>query len=575
RYELARLNFDDGNFEVALKYLSYLFEKHRDSNEREVARMLLWIYTMDEHFDANRVVQMFEILRERHPSLTIPFDKILKVGSAYRMMEEYERAWLVFRATIDSSFINDASLSAVLEDQGQFLGSLEYMDRIWLEYPDTAAVVSAHFAISQQLYEKAPKAHELKAEEERRRRERGEDEVEDYDRIGLLKRSLDYLHRFLTHHPEDPLADDAAFSMANAYFALEDYETVVIAAEGFRELYPKSSFGTSFQYMAALGHFWQYHYKEALEAAAPVAESESKDRDYARYITAQVHHALGKPADAIEWYRKVKELYPDAGDAIRYFEEEKIEMDEVTTFKPDEEVEVELRFRNIEEAYLQIYRVDLMKLYLREKNLSNITKVHLAGIEPEFELTLDLGDGKDYRDRERLAKLPLKEEGAYLVICRGDDLFTSSMVLVTPLKLEIQETPSAGSLRVNVRDTVDEGYQAKVHVKAIGSNDSEFKSGDTDLRGIFVAEGLNGAATVIARQDGRYAFYRGTNHLGQRTQQGQPVPQQQELQQQLRQGDYLNNLIDSNDAIQRGNIDGWNKLRRGKGGKGVEVQQAR
>ena len=39
---------------------------------------------------------------------------------------------------------------------------------------------------------------------------------------------------------------------------------------------------------------------------------------------------------------------------------------------------------------------------------------------------------------------------------------------------------------------------ANVHVKAIGSGDNEFKSGDTDLRGIFVAEGLNGSATVIA-----------------------------------------------------------------------------
>lgn len=578
RFELATLNFNDGNYDVALEHLLHLFKTNRSNYEKDLARMLLWIYTMDEYFDAERVVEMFEILRERHPRLTIPFDKILIVGKAYRLIGEHERAWLVFRATIDSSFINDASLSATLEDQGQFLGSIEYMDRIWLEYPDTPAVVSTHFALSQQLFEKAPKAHELKAEEERRRRARGAKGAEraDYDRIGLLKSSLGYLHRFLTHHPTDPLADDAAFSMANAYFALEDYETVVNAAEGFRKVYPKSGFVTSFQYMAALGHFWQYHYDKALAAAAPVTESNSKDRDYARYITAQIHHALGAPGEAIDWYEKVKGLYPDAVDAIQYFKDKKIEMDEVVTFEPKEKVEIELRFRNIKEAYLQIYRVDLMKLYLREKNLSNITKVHLAGIEPEMEMTLDLGDGKDYRDRERKAILPLKEEGAYLVICRGDDLFTSGMVLVTPLKLEIQENPGAGSVRVNVRDTVDKGYQAKVHVKAIGSNDVVFKSGDTDLRGIFVAEGVNGAATVIARQDGRYAFYRGENHLGQQaTPNQQPTPQQKGGQlKQLQQGDYLNNLGDSNKMIQHGNIEGWNSLRRGEGGKGVEIQQA-
>lgn len=573
RFELADLNFKDGNWDAALEHLQYLHEKERQHYERDVARMLLWIHTMDDYFDARKVVEMFEILRERHPSLVIPFDKILIVGKAYRVIGEHERAWLVFRATIDSSFINDASLSAILEDQGQFIGGIEYMERICREYPDTPQVVASTFALSQQLYDKAPKAHELEAEQNRRNRGK-DDKKESFDRISLLKQSLDHLHRFLTLYPNEPLADDAAFSMANAYFALEDYEMVVRAAEGFRKVYPKSTFVTSFQYMAALGHFWQYHYEEALASAAPVTDSESKDRDYARYITAQIHHALGTPAKAIEWYRKVSQLHPDAADAIAYFEEEKIEMDEVTTFKPKEKPEVEIRFRNIKEAYLQIYKVDLMKLYLREKNLSNITKVHLAGIEPEFEMTLELGDGKDYRDRDIKTTLPIKEEGAYLVICRGDDLFTSGMVLVTPLKLEVQETPGAGSLRVNVRDTVNNGYQAKVHVKAIGSHDDEFKSGDTDLRGIFVAEGLRGAATVIARQDGRYAFYRGSTHLGQpveANQQPQPV---QQLRQQMKQQDFLQNLNIDNNVIQSGNIQQWESLRRGQGGQGVEIQKA-
>jgi hypothetical protein len=172
--------------------------------------------------------------------------------------------------------------------------------------------------------------------------------------------------------------------------------------------------------------------------------------------------------------------------------------------------------------------------------------------------------------------LPLEDEGAYLVICRGDNLFTSGMVLVTPLKLEIQEMPSAGSLRVNVRDTIDEGYQANVHVKAIGSSDNEFKSGDTDLRGIFVAEGLTGSATVIARQEGRYAFYRGTTHLGQpELPNATPAQQAAPLKgQQLQQKDFLENLDLDNGEIQRLNIQNWDTLRRGKGGKGVEVQEA-
>jgi tetratricopeptide (TPR) repeat protein len=387
--------------------------------------MLLWIYTMDEYFNAERVVEMFEVLRERHPDLTIPFEKILAVGKAYRVMGEHERAWLVFRATVDSSFINDASLSATLEDQGQFLGSLEYMDRIWRDYPDTSAVVSAYFAISQQLYEKAPKAHELKAEENRRRRQRGDKakDEEGYDRIGLLKRSLEYLHGFLTLYPDEPLADDAAFSMANAFFALEDYKTVVVVAERFQKRYPKSTFVSSFQYMAALGHFWQLHYDEALASAAPVSDGDSKDRDYARYITAQIHHAQGAPGEAIAWYRKVEKLYPDAKEAI-------------------------------------------------------------------------------------------------------------------------------------------------------GSRDNQFKSGDTDLRGIFVAEDLNGSATVIARQEGRYEFYRGTSHLGRPVLPNAKQSQQKKPSRTLQQKDFLQNINYSNGMIQSQNIKGWDSFRRQKGGKGVEVKKA-
>jgi TolA-binding protein len=575
-FELAKRNFDDGNYEAAFPHLKICFEKYRKYSERDTARMLLWIYTMEETFDEKRVVEMFEILRERHPDLTIPFDKILLVGKAYRMIGEFERAWLIYRATIDSSFIKDAAISATLEDQGQFLGSLEYIERIWREYPDTASSIAAYFAISQQLYEKAPKAHELKAEENRRRRLRGEDEKKEdgYDQIGLLTRSLDSLHLFLTFYPEDPLADDAAFSMANAFFAIKDYGTVVKVAEEFQKRYADSEFASSFQYMAALGHFWQRHYDDALASAAPVTDGDSKDRDYARYITAQIHHAQGAPGEAIAWYEKVQDLYPDAKEAIGYFEEEKISLEEVSTFKPGEKVETKISFRNIKEASLQIYKVDLMKLYLREKNLSNITKVHLAGIEPESQLTLQLGEGKDYRDRDMTATLPIKEEGAYLVICRGDNLFTSGMVLITPLKLEIQESPAAGALRVNVRDTTNKGYRANVHVKAIGSSDNEFQSGDTDLRGIFVAEGLNGTATVIARQDGRYAFYRGTNNLGTPpVPNATPAPKGQQMQ-QLQKKDFLQNLEMGNGRIQQGNIDNWNSIRRGKGGKGVEVQKA-
>ena len=331
----------------------------------------------------------------------------------------------------------------------------------------------------------------------------------------MLKRTADLLFSFLAMYPKDPLADDAGFSLANCLLTLKNYPLVVALGNEFAKKYSDSPLAPGFQYMTALGLFWQNQYADALAAAKVVADGDSKDRDFARYILGQIYHAESKPKEAIDWYGKVKQLYPDAAEAIAYFEKKSIALDEVSVVKPGQPVELTLKYRNIKEASLQVYRVDLMKLYLQQKNLSAITSVQLAGIRPELEQTTALGDGKDYVEKERKVALPLKDEAAYLVICRGDDLFTSGMVLITPLKIEVQEDSTSGRVRANVLDTAKGGYRPEVHVKAIGSADTEFRSGETDLRGLFIADNVHGKATVIAREgESRYAFFRGETWLG-------------------------------------------------------------
>jgi tetratricopeptide (TPR) repeat protein len=575
RLTLGKLTFEDGLYQDALTHLRAARKMNRTYNERDVARMLLWIHTSPGFYDAKGIVEVFEVLRERYPELEIPFDKILVVGRAYRDIGEPERAYLVFRATIDASFVSDAGVSAVLEDEGQFLGSVDFQESLWREYPDTAEVVTAYFALSQSLYMKAPTAH-LLAKQERQialARGRAAESGEAPDRIGMLKEAIRLLESFLRLYPADPLADDAAFSMANAFLDLKQHEVVVEICRVFRDRFGKSDFRTGFQYMEALGHFWQHAYDAALAAAVAVGEGDSKDRDFARYIVGQIHHAKGNPADAIEWYGKVKTQYPDAKEAIEYFEEKRISLEEVSIFEPGEKVELGLDYRNVKEAALQVYRVDLMKLYLREKNLANITSVHLAGIRPELELTVPLGDGRDYVDKERKISLDLTEEAAYLVICRGDDLFASGLVLITPLRIEVQEDPTSGRVRVNVLDRAGEGYAAEVHVKAIGSADREFRSGETDLRGIFVADGLRGKATVIARSgDSRYAFYRGERWLG--APEHARVPAAVRPPAEGERMDYRQNLRGLNDAIQRQNMQQFDQMRRQRQG-GVQIQRAR
>src|SRR5206468_9608534 len=91
----------------------------------------------------------------------------------------------------------------------------------------------------------------------------------------------------------------------------------------------------------------------------------------------------------------------------------------------------------------------------------------------------------------------------------------------------------------------------KVQVKVIGSNNPQFFSGETDLRGVYVAEGVQGQVTAVVRKEtSEYAFYRGTTYVGQ-----PPVPvpptaqagaQQGQGQPQAPNAPAMNQALDAN-----------------------------
>ena len=558
-YTLGKSNFEDKHFSEALPLLAKLRQRNSSYQEKKVAQMLLWIYATDRYYDARKAIDTFEVLREQEPDLYIPFSKMRMVGRAYRDLGEFERASLVYNAVIDASFAKDSNISAVVQDEGQFLQSIEFMQDLWRDYPDTAITIPVYFAISQSLYEKVPLVDKLDLL---------------ISRKGLLEKTAAILRQFSTLYPINPLVDDATLSLINVLLDVEDFRQAVQLAKVGQICYPESDFLSSFQYAESLGFFSMREYDQAIASARMVANGDSDDRDLARYILGQIYHAQKDPEQAINWYNQVKLIYPDAKESIDYFEQKRVSLPEVTFKYPSEKAEIQLKYRNIKEAFVQVYQVDLMKLYLRQKNLSQITQVKLAGIEPQFAENFTLGIGKDYTDKTRPIDLSLAKEGAYLVICRGDDnLFTSGLVLITPLRIEVQEDQISGRVRVNVKDENTGNYAAKVHVKAIGTENDKFISGKTDLRGVFIADGIRGQSTVIARSnENRYAFYRGTQVIGTRTRskrkQNQFVPVLQ------KSTDYRMNLKMRNKKIQSSNIEQFDRMRRSSQA-GVQVYKAR
>jgi tetratricopeptide (TPR) repeat protein len=341
-----------------------------------------------------------------------------------------------------------------------------------------------------------------------------------FNRVDLVRRAWRMLESFLTEYPDDPAADQAAFAAATALLDLRAYDDAAAACNRYAVRYPKSDLLDSFWYVAGYCRFATGRHEAALEMCRKVAEATRIDPDTGRrepsrnkwqavYILGQVYHSLGRAADAIREYRRVEDQFVDARQSIAYFLRKAIELPEVVTLKPGEPAEVELTFRNVAACDLKVYRIDLMKFSLLKRSLGGITRINLAGIRPHHQATIALGDGRDYRDRTRKLTLPLKEEGAYLVVCRGDNLYASGLVLVTPLAVEVQADAASGRVRTTVKDRVNDKYVSDVHVKVIGSGNADFVSGQTDLRGLFVADGIRGGATVIALAGpSRYAFYR-------------------------------------------------------------------
>jgi len=575
-YALGKHFFDKGEFKTAGKHLTELVEKWDLDPDpyRQSVKML-----MDVHLATgppSRVVHYFEIIKEKWPDEEIPFEKIVKVGTAYHELGEYERSYLIFRATVESSFMRESGVAGFLESQGEFTRSVAVMGRLLREYPAEGYIASATYALAQRVYAQAPKA----AGDEKLRRQK-------INRVDLIRRAWTMLESFLAAYPEDPAADQAAFSAANALLELKAYKEATAACNQYATRYPESDLLDSYWYMIGYCHFATSEHKAALEMCRKVAEHlrtdkktgrkvESPNKWRAIYILGQVHHSLGEAPAAIEEYRRVKDRFPDAGQSIDYFMRKAIGLPEVTTVEPGKAADVELKFRNIPACDAKVYRIDLMKFSLLKRNLGGITKINLAGISPYHEATVELGDGKDYRDRTHKIPLPLKEEGAYLVVCRGENLHASGLVLLTPLAVEVQEDATSGRVRTTVKDRTEDRYLRDVHVKVIGSHNDEFVSGETDLRGVFVADGIQGTSTVIAQvEKTRYAFFRGKTPLAVAPE--SPAPQQAapaaKKPAAAIQEDLLQELQMTNEAFQGKQVEQLDQMYQMET-KGVEAQDA-
>jgi alpha-2-macroglobulin len=255
-YARGKALYDSGQLAEAAEPLESLWGGYtlRDDIARDAARMLLYIHIKD--YNPRKVVQYFEILKEKAPDLVIPFDDIRVVGRAYGDIGEHERAYLVWRAVAEASYLEDARVGEVLRQRGQTLEGIAMLLDLWREHPNSASIESDFFGLSQLLASLAGKA----TTEPNLRRELATAGVTKSD---LLLQAIRLTQVFLSQSPKNPLADEASLALVGDFLELEDYDAVVKLSARYAQLYPKSTLFDSFQYSEALGQFYLGKYDRA------------------------------------------------------------------------------------------------------------------------------------------------------------------------------------------------------------------------------------------------------------------------------------------------------------------------
>ena len=202
-YELGKRLAAKKDYAGAVKHLTDLVDNYnlQPNIYKDTVQTLL-----DAHLEIgppNKIVHYFEIVKEKWPNEEIPFAKIVKVGAAYHEMGEYERSYLVFRATVESNFARESEVAGFLDAQGEMLRGVETMSGLLRNYPPEGYIAAAAYSLAQQVTAKAPEA----ANDAKLRQAK-------VNKVDLLHRGWTMLENFLTAWPDDPAADQAAFAAA-------------------------------------------------------------------------------------------------------------------------------------------------------------------------------------------------------------------------------------------------------------------------------------------------------------------------------------------------------------------------
>ncbi len=452
--------------------------------------------------DADLIVKAHEELVDRNPRRAAQsLEDRQALASAYRTMGEHERALTILRDLVRDHFSRDLEAAEAFVSVGDPWRARLLILSALRRVPDAPWGEAHEFALAR----RTASMHARPA-----------------DAPGgagplMLTETVRQLRDFQAHHAGSLLAHEAGHQTVRTLLQMGLAEDAVEEGTLFLGRHTDSPHLDDVTFLVATGHFQAGDHDRALAAARPLLtdgfptnadprkRAASPFRSQAIHLTAKVAHLRGELSTAVDLYRKVAKLYPDARDALDFLTRKGLELREVETAPVGTTPTLHLKRRNVAEVRLEVYAVDFMILYALRPDLSQVNRIDLSGVRPVDEWSVARRGSEDYRWSDEEVSLPRSEKGVYLVVARGDGLESSSVVLVSDLEVHVQTTD--GRVRVYVTDRGSGQPAGEVYVK-VGDGKTIKAQGFTDARGVFEAGAVGGSFSVVAEKDGNVALWR-------------------------------------------------------------------
>jgi hypothetical protein len=501
RLETARVAFARDDLARTTELLAPLLDVDLEPEPaREVNRMALLCAVAAD--DAQRMVQCFEFAKERDPDFVVPFAATASVARAYRTLHEHERARQVDLALAEAGFLEEAQIVGALEQVGRALEATRVMVRLLREAPDTELVRQTAFALAQRAAQHA----------------RSPGAVPDPTSFAADMRAIaiETLEHRVVRSPRAADTAEVLLTLADVHRERADYaamDAVAAAALGRDDL---GRLAPAFEFQRAVAALAQRRFDDALTTARRVVAARThfpadpvieRLAAQGRHVEAQVLQVTGDYEGARAAYAEVKDRFADAASELEFLDRAGIEVPALTTVRGAEPMRLSAKVRGQAKSIeIQVYRVDLRLLYLKQRGFDHLRDVRLAGLPPYATFSIPVPAASA---QALLLDLDLAEPGAYLLALRAGDQQTRSIAIRSDLALDVRDDPTRG-VRVHLwrgdAKTPVEGATVTFFDAATG----RFITHRADVRGVAELTEATGPVALIAESGGHYAFFQGT-----------------------------------------------------------------